>query len=380
MYSPPICLVYVAVQTSHFFWHQPTYQLHKNLIIGWCRLGYQLCKNLKVGWAINHPSHRWSLCVLSSPNETQYKAQRLTTGISWPSIFSGLEQCTTLGLPKSTGSDFMHLGALNIPNLLISLWHSTIDCTKPDDRSTWVWAVLQGNVWLHHRKAVADTLHYVPSSFNHPPCNIAEKLTSGYKAWEFLMYFYGLGPGLLLGILPEPYYSNYCKLVYGMQLMNQHNISTQEVHNAQLTLISFVQEFKIIYCQRLPTWIHFVRPCVHSLLHLPHEVIHLGPLVCSSQWTLKCMIGNLGKEINQHSNPFANLSQHGIIHTYVNALKAMIADLDTDIDWPSCRLRIQGHSQWFCPSAGPWTRSAPSTRLWGRCLAHHLPTVKKKVR
>jgi hypothetical protein len=40
------------------------------------------------------------------------------------------------------------------------------------------------------------------------------------------------------------------------------------------------------------------------------------------------MIGNLGEEIKQHSNPFANLSQHGIRHARVNALKAMIPDLE----------------------------------------------------
>jgi hypothetical protein len=231
----------------------------------------------------------------------------------------------------------MHLGALNLPDLLISPWRGTIDCTKPDDRSTWIWAVLRGDVWLHHRKTIADTLPFLPSSFNCPPHNIAEKISSSYKAWEFLMYLYGLGPGLLLGILPEPYYSNYCKLVYGMCLMNQHNISVQEVCEAQLALISFAQGFEIIYCQRLPTCIHFVRPCVHSLLHLPHEVVCLGPLVCSSQWTLEHMIGNLGKEIKQHSNLFANLSQHRIRHTHVNALKAMIPYLDTEIDGPADR-------------------------------------------
>jgi len=65
-------------------------------------------------------------------------------------------------------------------------------------------------------KAVAGTLHYLSSSFNHPPRNITEKLTSGYKAWEFLLYMYGLGPELLYGVLPEDYYTNYCKLVSGM--------------------------------------------------------------------------------------------------------------------------------------------------------------------
>jgi hypothetical protein len=69
---------------------------------------------------------------------------------------------------------------------------------------------------------------------------------------------------------------------------------------------------------------------VHSLVHLPREVLRLGPPVCSSQWTLERTIGNLGKEIKQHSNPFANLSQRGIRHARVNALKALIPDLEPD--------------------------------------------------
>jgi len=42
------------------------------------------------------------------------------------------------------------------------------------------------------------------------------------------------------------------------------------------------------------------------------------------------MIGNLGEEIKQHSNPFANLSQRGIRRARINALKAIILDLDPD--------------------------------------------------
>jgi hypothetical protein len=76
--------------------------------------------------------------------------------------------------------------------------------------------------------------------------------------------------------------------------------------------------------------IHFVQPCVHSLVHLPCEVLCLGPPVCSSQWTLEQTIGNLGEEIKQHSNPFANLSQCGIRCARVNALKALIPDLDLE--------------------------------------------------
>ena len=274
--------------------------------------------------------------LVTSPNEAQYRARRLATGISKPSIFSGLDRSSTLGLPYSAGSDIMHLGALNLSDLMLSLWRGTIDCTSPDNKSTWTWVILRGEVWQRHGKAVADTLHYLPSSFDRPPRNIAEKLTSGYKAWEFLLYLYGLCPGLLYGLLPDQYYSNFCKLVFGIRLMNQHNITLANVHEAHQALMSFAQEFEILYCQRLPTRIHFVRPCIHSLVHLPREVIRLGPPICSSQWTLERTIGNLGEEIKQHSNPFANLSQRGIRRARVNALKAMIPDLDAEGTTEEC--------------------------------------------
>ena len=136
--------------------------------------------------------------------------------ISKPSIFSGLDPHSTLGLPKLVGSDIIHLGALNLTDLMLSLWCGMMDCTHPDDKNTWPWHVLQDDVWQNHGKAVAAALYYLPSSFEQPPRNIVEKITSGYKAWEFLLYLYGLGPGLLYGILPELYYSNYCKLVVGI--------------------------------------------------------------------------------------------------------------------------------------------------------------------
>ena len=39
-------------------------------------------------------------------------------------------------------------------------------------------------------------------------------------------------------------------------------------------------------------------------------------------------IGNLGEEIRQPSNPYANLSQRGLLRCQVNALIAMIPDLE----------------------------------------------------
>jgi hypothetical protein len=112
--------------------------------------------------------------------------------------------------------------------------------------------------------------------------------------------------------------------------MNQHKITMTGICLAQKALASFAQEFKIIYCQCLKTHSHFVRPCMHSLIHLPQEVIWIGPPICSSQWTLKCTIRNLGEEIKKHSNTFENLSQHGLRQACINALIVMIPNLHID--------------------------------------------------
>ena len=62
--------------------------------------------------------------LVTLPNETQYHAQCLAIDISKPSIFSGLDldHSSTLGLPYSAELDIMHLAALNLSDLMISLW------------------------------------------------------------------------------------------------------------------------------------------------------------------------------------------------------------------------------------------------------------------
>lgn len=105
--------------------------------------------------------------VMASDTQTQYHKRRLVTGISKPSVFLGLDPRHRLSVPTCFGSDIMHLGSLNIPDLLLSLWHGTIDCDKnKDDRSTWDWAVLQGAVWENHGKIVASATPYLPGSFD----------------------------------------------------------------------------------------------------------------------------------------------------------------------------------------------------------------------
>ena len=106
-------------------------------------------------------------------------------------------------------TDIMHL-VMNMSTLLISLWCGTIEVAALDDINTWHWAVLHTDEhWQAHGRVVEHTGSYLPGSYNHKPCNIAKKLTSGYKTWEFQLHTFCLGPALLYGILPECYWTNY---------------------------------------------------------------------------------------------------------------------------------------------------------------------------
>lgn len=273
--------------------------------------------------------------LMSSPNETQYKKRRLETGISKPSIFLGLHPDKRLGIPNCFGLDIMHLAALNLPDLLINLWHGTFDCDRRDDRSTWDWVKLVGRTWEEHGQQVAAATPYLPGSFDQPPRNPAEKISSGYKAWEFLLYLFGLGPGLFYNILPEKYYKNYCKLVFGMRIIHQHQIDQAAILEAHAALLEFACGFEILYYQRRADRLHFVRQSIHAVTHLAPEVLRLGPHACTSQWTMERTIGNLGQEIRQPSNPYANLSQRGLLRSQINALKAMVPDLDSSDSPPT---------------------------------------------
>ncbi|KAF8798243.1 hypothetical protein BYT27DRAFT_7123523 [Phlegmacium glaucopus] len=222
----------------------------------------------------------------------------------------------------------MHLESLNIPDLLIPLWRGTFDCDKTDSWSTWPWAVLRGDTWEVHGRDVAAATPYLPGSFNRPPHNPAEKILSGYKAWEFLLYLYGLGPGVFYNVLPQIYYKHFCKLVFTVHIINQHQIKTKDLKAAHQALVESAHEFELLYYQCGTDRLHFVRQSIHALTHLALEVIRLGPLICSSQWTMERTIGNLGEEIRSHVHPYANLSQHVLQRCQVNALKAMFPDLE----------------------------------------------------
>jgi hypothetical protein len=191
----------------------------------------------------------------------------------------------------------MHLVNLNDPDLLLGLWHGTIKIYPPDNLELWSWRVLVSDVWRAHGKTVMLATPYIPSCFGWAPRNPAEKINSGYKAWEFQIYLIGLGPALFRHILAKEYWTNYCKYVSGVRLLQRWTISPADLQCGHKLLCDFTQEFERLYYQRRTDRIHFVQHSIHLLTHIASETVRIGPLSCYSQWTIETAIGNLGGEI-----------------------------------------------------------------------------------
>lgn len=265
--------------------------------------------------------------LLASRSQAEYELIRKETGLSKPSIFSGLSR--RFNLPGCFPLDYMHLVALNITDLFVNLWRGTITGGQQDPLLH-PWAVLQGDIWVAHGAEVGRAAPFLPGSFDRPPCNIAEKISSGYKAKEWMTYFYGYGPAMLRRHLPPVYLKNYAKIVTAGQLMGRTKISKGELLRAHQLASQAEVEYERLYYNRDPDLLHHVRPCMHVFGHGPGEVRLVGPLPGCTQYIMERSIGDLGGEIRLPSNPFANLSERALLRCQVNALYAMYPALDDD--------------------------------------------------
>jgi hypothetical protein len=306
-----------------------------------------LCPNESVTPDSNHPDYNFRAIptplsaetykanltvVINSKDKSEYEQNRKLTGLSKPSLLNALNPAMSFPVPRCFTIDLMHLLFINLGELLIPLWRGVIQCEPSDDKQTWDWATLTGDIWLEHGKLVAAATKYFPSSFHRPPRNPAEKISSGYKATEYFLYIFGLGPALFRTVLPFKYWKHFCKLAHGVNIITQRQISMAQVREAHSYLTQFVEEYENLYYQRRMDRIHFCRPCLHTLLHAAPETTRVGPGTYLTQFTMERAIGDLGGDIRQPSNIYGNLCQIALRQSQLNSLKSLWPELDPDSD------------------------------------------------
>ncbi|KAF8269035.1 hypothetical protein EI94DRAFT_1538250, partial [Lactarius quietus] len=202
-----------------------------------------------------------------------------------------------------------------------------------DDKASWDWAIFwrKPKLWSTHGETIARSVPFIPSLFGHALQDPSKSINTNYRAWEFQIYIYGLCLTQLWHILPERYWCNFCRLVASICLLQHPCISQQELIYGHNLLMYFVCEFEELYYQCKESRIHFtqqfISKIIHLLTHIAPETFCIGPLACYAQWMLETAIGNLGQEVQQDRNMFANLAQRAVLWVQTNSLQACFPDI-----------------------------------------------------
>jgi hypothetical protein len=100
------------------------------------------------------------------------------------------------------------------------------------------------------------------------------------------------------------------------------------------------------------------------LTHVAPETIRAGPLACYAQWTLETAIGNLGREIRQDRDLYANLTQRAILRAQINSLQAR---------FPGIQLELRGRRGTSLPRGAREFEGCRGYALFPRC--EEYPTL-----
>src|SRR6266702_6454966 len=106
------------------------------------------------------------------------------------------------------------------------------------------------------------------------------------------------------------------------------------------------------------------------LTHIAPETIRAGPLTCYAQWTLETAIGNLGCEIRQDRDLYANLTQWAILRAQVNSLQAR---------FPRIRLEIRGRHGMSLPRGACKFEGCKGYTLLHRCEEYPTPLSEDEL-
>jgi hypothetical protein len=276
--------------------------------------------------------------LLSARNQDEYERLRWDTGLVKPSIFLGFRDSNTTGVPGIFGLDTMHLWT-NATDELVPLLRGVFECGRNDNVTDWPWSqhLRDFENYRIHGDRVERLGHCFPASWRRRrPRNPALKWNSGYKADEKLGYFFDLGPMLFRPPrLPLEYYEHFCKLCRCHEIDQSDTITPAELKELYDLVIEWCVDFERLYVQRKANRLHFVRPWVHTMLHIANEIVRLGPTVYYSQWTMERILGLLKDQLRLHSDPYTNLAMVGMRMCQVNALKTMLPELDDTEELPA---------------------------------------------
>ena len=183
-------------------------------------------------------------------------------GIKGPTWFSALHIHDII---LGTSVDYMHCCLQGVVKSMMNLWFNTSFSKEPFN--------------------IADQLEVVDQRLTNikPPdfiTRLPRSIESHRKHWKaneirsFLLFY---GPVILQGLLPKAYYEHFLLLSEAVYILSSTDITKESIEKCEKLLCNFCIKFQILYGER------FCTANLHHLLHLPEDVLNLGPL-----WTHSC--------------------------------------------------------------------------------------------
>ena len=144
--------------------------------------------------------------------------------------------------------------------------------------------VLSPEKWSKLGAEVAACAPYLPAHFDVAPRNIALKISSGYKAKEYLTLLFCLAPALFKKYLPADVWECFTLGVNAMRIfLTTSGLTRTQVKAAHRDAVEFVGTFERIFYQRDYRRLHYCRQSLHQFLHAANTILRVGPLWCYSQ-------------------------------------------------------------------------------------------------
>ena len=251
--------------------------------------------------ALSFDSYQQQLAkVTASTDQADYERNRKQTGISKPSILSGLVDSLMFPLPQCFALDLMHLLFLNLGELLIPLWRGTINCAPTDDQTTWAWATLTGDLWQTHGQLVANATRFFPSFFHRPPVTQQRRFQVGTKLLSTTSIFLDL----------DLAYFVQCSLTYIGKTFASLYVAVRYSHSGAflvsnfvrhiLTSSSLLKSLRISLINDVLTAFTSVNPAfIHSATHVKKLCVSVQVLIqLNLLWSV--LLGTLARKSANH--------------------------------------------------------------------------------
>ncbi|KAK4700088.1 hypothetical protein P7C70_g6164, partial [Phenoliferia sp. Uapishka_3] len=215
----------------------------------------------------------------------------------------------------------MHLFFENIVKNLLLLWKGAFKGHKGA-------FVLPKEMWDQIDEEILLSFKYVPASFGRRMPAPGEHLT-WFTAEDFSTFLLVIGPAVLFGRLPTPYYNNFLALRDITSQLLAFSIPRADVlpgGRLDVDIKNWYKSYETLYYCQEPLRLNAVPITVHSIVHLCRVMNAVGPLHLLWSFCMERYCQTLGNLVTSKLHPWTSLFYNVIRAEQLKACKSRYSD------------------------------------------------------